>query len=94
MREVNMMKLPFTRSGWWEHGGREISVTTSAKVEQHSVSQQHPGPEQRNKASDGESPGIFETAAPPCHFLASESAVWHPGRCFKCDCIENILVST
>lgn len=68
--------------------------TTSAKAAQHSIFQQHPEPEQRNKAPDGKSPGIFETAAPPCHFLASESAVWHPGRCFKCDCLKSILVST
>lgn len=43
---------------------------------------------------------MFETAPPPCHFLASEEekcwvrAVWHPGRCLKCKWTESILVSS
>lgn len=68
--------------------------TTSTKAAQHSISQQHPEPGQGNKAPHGKRPGIFEIAAPPSHFLASESAVWHPGRCLKWKYTESILVST
>lgn len=86
-----MIKSSLARSGQWEHGdwGSYAGAapppwrptgTTSTKTAQHSIFQQHPEPKQRNKAPDGNRPGIFLTAAPPCHFLASESAVWHPGR--------------
>lgn len=68
--------------------------TTSTKAAQHSIFQEHPEPGQRNKAPHGKRPGIFEIIAPPCHFLASESAVWHPGRCLKWKYTESILVST
>lgn len=58
------------------------------------IFQQHPEPKQRNKAPDGKRPGIFETAAPPRHFLTSDSAVWHLGKCLTCKCTEGILIST
>lgn len=59
MKEVNRIKLPFARSGWWEHGGRgsytgagPATLETDWNNQHRDCTAQHLSAESRTKTKE------------------------------------------
>lgn len=101
MRAVDLIKLPFARFGWWEHGGRGShmgqlpSPWTLARTRLHSTASfsSIQNPNKGTELQVDRSLGFLEGQLLPA-ILWPQKGLWHPGRCCKGKCIENILVFT